>query len=113
MWLALVKTFFIGQVALEQAAEAVKKQTVTAREKGEHLQENLQHKVEELKSEKLNSQIVLSKFENNFKENVAALRKGFRPFDKACDSLSALLGETAELKETLAQQDITVVEVGA
>ena len=94
MWHHLVTTFFIGQVACEQAVEAIKKQGATVCEQ----KETLQHKVDELKSEKLFDK---SKFDSQVKENVAGLRKGFKSFDRACDSLSALLVETAELKETL------------
>jgi hypothetical protein len=104
MWLHLVKTFFVGQVACEQAVEAIKKQGATVSTK----KEELQHKVEEFKSEKLFDK---SKFEGKFKENVAGLRKGFKSFDQACDSLSGLLVETAEIKETLAHNEANSKEL--
>jgi hypothetical protein len=104
MWHHLVKTFFIGQVACEQAVEAIKKQGETIFEK----KDELKHKVEELKSEKLFDK---SKFEGKVKENVAGLRKGFKSFDQACHSLSELLVETAELKETLIKNEVNSKEL--
>jgi len=106
MWLNLVKTFFIGQVACEQAVEAIKKQGQTVYDK----KDELKSKVEEFKSEKLFDK---SKFEGKLKENVASLRKGFKSFDNACDSLNGLLVETAELKETLVRQDASGKELVA
>jgi hypothetical protein len=100
----LVNAFFIGQVACEQAVDAIKKQGATVCEK----KEELQHKVEELKSEKLFDK---SKFEGKLKENVAGLRKGSKSFDHACDSLSQLLVETAELKETLINNELNSKEL--
>jgi len=106
MWLNLVKTFFIGQVACEQAVEAIKKQGQTVYDK----KDELKSKVEEFKSEKLFDKC---KFEGKLKENVASLRKGFKSFDNACDSLNGLLVETAELKETLVRQDASGKELVA
>jgi len=107
MWQQLVKTFFIGQVACEQAVEAMKKQrqSLSDKHEGENTEE-LEHKAEESKSEKL-----LCKLEDQFKTNVAGLRKGFRSFDQACLSLSQLLVETAELKETLASKEASEKEL--
>jgi hypothetical protein len=104
MWQQLVKTFFIGQVACEQAVEAIKKQSATVGEK----KEELQHKVDELKSQKLFDKC---KFEGKLKENVASLRKGFKSFDQACQSLSELLVETAEIKETLINNEVNSKEL--
>jgi len=104
MWHQLVKTFFIGQVACEQAVEAIKKQGETVFEK----KDQLQHKVEEFKSEKLFDKC---KFEGKLKENVAGMRKGFKSFDNACQSLSEMLVETAELKETLVRNEANSKEL--
>jgi hypothetical protein len=98
MWLQLVKTFYIGQVACEQAVEAIKKQSETVYGK----RDELKHKVEEFKSEKIFDK---EKFEGKLKENVASLRKGFKTFDHACDSLNSLLVETAEMKDSLILQE--------
>ncbi|MBS1989281.1 MAG: hypothetical protein JSS86_03470 [Cyanobacteria bacterium SZAS LIN-2] len=98
MWLQLVKTFYIGQVACEQAVEAIKKQSETVCGK----KDELKHKVQEFKSEKIFDK---EKFEGKIKENVASLRKGFKTFDHACDALNGLLIETAEMKDSLILQE--------
>jgi hypothetical protein len=106
MWLHLVKTFFVGQVVIEQTIDAIKKQSF--KQKVEAKVDDLQHKVEELKSEGLHSESLVKvrdQFENNFKDNVAVLRKSIKPFDHACDSLAVLLGETAERKEALLNEE--------
>ena len=120
MWLQLVKTFYIGQVVLEQAVDAAKKQTETVFEQKEKLKEKVeskvegfQHQIEELKTEKITSAKVVAKLESGLKENVAVLRNGFKPFDQACDSLVVLLSETAELKETLADKKANKVELAS
>jgi hypothetical protein len=108
MWHHLVKTFFIGQVACEQAVEAIKKQGETVFEKKDEFKDALKHKVEELKTEKLFDK---SKFEGRLKKDVAGLRKGFQSFDQACHSLNELLVETAEIKETLIHNEAQTKEL--
>ncbi len=100
----LVKTFFIGQIACEQAVEAIKKQGTTVCEK----KEELKHKVDEFKSEKIFDK---TKFDGKLKENVAGLRKGFKSFDQACYSLSQLLVETDELKANLISNEVNDKEL--
>jgi hypothetical protein len=99
--LTKITTFFLGQVALEHAAEVSKKQLDSARdkarEKAKEYQEKVQEKVEDYKSTNFTN-----RFESFAKEKVAHLRSCSEPFESACSNISSFLGETADLKSKLA-----------
>jgi len=88
----LIKTFFIGQVALEQAAEASKKSLEKARERAQEYKQ----KADEFKEIQIKA-----KFETGLKERIAELRHNHTPFEKACETLQKLLSETSEIKNQL------------
>ncbi len=92
MFQQLVKTFFIGQIAFEQATEASKKTLEKARERAQEYKQ----KAQEFKDVELKS-----KLETGFKEKIAGLRHSYSPFEKACENLSKLLTETSEIKNQL------------
>jgi hypothetical protein len=92
MWQQLLKTFFIGQVALEQATEASKKTLDKARERAKEYQQ----KAQEYKDVQIKA-----KLETGLKERIAELRHNYTPFEKACETLSKLLSETSEIKNQL------------
>jgi hypothetical protein len=88
----IIKTYFIGQVALEQATEASKKSFETALEKAkEYKQKALEYK---------NTQITV-RFEHKLKESIAELRSSSKPFEQACEALAQFLSETGEMKNHL------------
>src|ERR1700677_1856025 len=92
MFQNLIKTFFIGQVALEQATEASKKSLEKARERAQEYKQ----KAEEYKEIQIKA-----KLETGFKERIAELRHHYTPFEKACETLQKLLSETSEIKNQL------------
>ncbi len=89
MWQQIFKTYFIGQIALEQAADLSKKSFQAASEKAQELSK----KAEEYK--RIN---IVDKLEVGFKEGIAELRKSYSPFENACETLSRFLSETGEIK---------------
>jgi hypothetical protein len=93
MWTKIFNTFFLGQVALETATEASKKQLEAAREKANAYKE----KAKEYKETK-----VVARAEKFAKEKFAKLRSSSEPFESTCRNVSKFLGETAELKTQLA-----------
>lgn len=92
MFTNLVKAFFIGQVAFEQATEASKKTLEKARERAQEYQK---------KAQDYNETQIKAKFETGLKEKIATLRQKHSPFEKACETLSKLLSETSEIKNQL------------
>lgn len=95
MWQKLITTFFIGQVAFEQAAEVSKKQLEAAREKAKDYKE---------KAEEYKNKNVIAKIETFAKQKVAHLRSCSEPFEKSCTTVTKFLGETADLKSKLATE---------
>jgi len=91
----IITTFFFGQVALEKAAEASKKQLAAAREKATEYTD----KVEEYKNTN-----VVAKVEQFSKEKFAHLRSCSEPFEKTCLNVTKFLGETADIKTKLATE---------
>jgi hypothetical protein len=92
MWQKIFNTFFLGQVALETATKASKKQLEVAREKASAYKE----KAEEYKNTK-----VVAKAEQFAKEKFAKLRSSSEPFEATCLNLAKFLGETADIKTEL------------
>jgi hypothetical protein len=92
MWQKIFTTFFLGQVALEQLAEAAQSGWSQAKDKTLTYQE----KIEELRDIDL-----LSKVEHFSKEKIAHLRSCSEPFEKTCIRVADFLSETAALKSKL------------
>jgi hypothetical protein len=92
MWQKIFNAFFLGQVALETATEASKKQLEVAREKAVAYKE----KAEEYKDTK-----VVAKAGQFAKEKFAKLRSNSEPFEATCLKLASFLGETADIKTKL------------
>jgi hypothetical protein len=100
MWQKIITAFFFGQVALEQATEASKKQLEAAREKAQDYKEKAKEKVKE-KTEAITHTNFVAKVGEFAKEKVAHLRSCSEPFEKTCLSVTKFLGETADIKSKL------------
>jgi len=88
----ILTTFFIGQIAFEQATEASKKSIVAAKEKAKEYKA----KADEYKRENIQF-----KFDSAVKERFAQLRTHSEPVETTCEKLAKFLGETADLKTQL------------
>ena len=95
MWQKIFTTFFLGQVALETAAEVSKKQIDAAREKAVVYKE----KAEEYKSTQ-----VVAKAEQYAKKKFAKLRSTSAPFEATCSNVAKFLGETADINTKISAE---------
>jgi predicted solute-binding protein len=88
----ILTTFYVGQIAFEQATEASKKSIEAAKEKAKEYK---------AKAEEYNREKVVEKFDCFVKERFAELRTKSEPVETTCEKLAKFLGETADLKSQL------------